>query len=96
MSAPRFSFFAPTHEAFNRADILFDAETLRWHFNDRWHGPSGRNPWGKTPYSEIARDLGIDQELLRQTMLGLRDPAATFLDAAGYERVILYRRKPAQ
>ena len=95
MIRPNLKFFAPSSEALSRSDILFDAETLRWHFNDRWHGPSGVNPWGKTPYAEIARDLGIDQELLRQTMLGLREPAATFLNAAGYERV-LYRRRPKE
>lgn len=43
--------------------------------------------------SEIAADFGVNDELTRLILLGKREPSKAFLDAVGYERVMLYRRK---
>lgn len=41
--------------------------------------------------AEVARDLGVNDEVLRLTLIGKREPSKAFLDAVGYERVVLYR-----
>ncbi len=43
--------------------------------------------------SEIAADFGVNDELARLILLGKREPSKAFLDAIGFERVTLYRRK---
>ena len=42
--------------------------------------------------SEVAADLGVNDELTRLILRGKREPSKAFLDAVGYERVTLYRR----
>lgn len=43
--------------------------------------------------AEIARDFRVNDELMRVILLGTRAPSKAFLEAVGYERVVLYRRK---
>lgn len=87
------AFYAPSEDGFNRTDIMFDAETLRWHFCDHWYGPAGKFATEKPNCAELGRELGLSDEFVRQVLNGSREPSKAFLEAAGYERVTLYRRK---
>lgn len=44
-------------------------------------------------YAEVARRLAMSDETLRTAVSGDRELAKTILDAFGFERVTLYRRK---
>ena len=59
-----------------------------------WMALSDRYDFNVRPLmSEVAADLGVNDELTRLILLGKRKPSKAFLDAIGYERVTLYRRK---
>lgn len=45
-------------------------------------------------HAEMARRLGLNPEVVRVVMTGSREPSKTFLDAVGFERVVLYRPIP--
>lgn len=49
--------------------------------------------FGERSYADVGRDLGLSDEFVRQVLTGLREPSRAFLDAVGYERVVLYRKK---
>lgn len=44
-------------------------------------------------YSAIGRALDLSDEFVRMVLLRKREPSKAFLQATGYERVTLYRRK---
>lgn len=72
-------------------DRLVNSDGMLWMAIDHKYGPSGLNE--RPLMSEVAADLGINDELTRLILLGKREPSKAFLDAVGYERVMLYRRK---
>lgn len=80
--------FATPGGSFADTDFLVSSDGVKWSFLDSLYGMFGR-----PTYAEIARDLGINDEHLRLILLGKREPSAAFLEAAGYERVVFYRRK---
>lgn len=60
-----------------------------------WCALDSRYDFGARPLmSEVAMDLGVNDELTRLILSGKREPSKAFLDAVGYERVVLYRQKP--
>ncbi len=58
-----------------------------------WCALSAEYPVERPLMSEVAADFGVNDELTRLILLGKREPSKAFLDAVGYERVTLYRRK---
>jgi hypothetical protein len=54
---------------------------------------SMRSHWEGRTYADIGRELGLNDEVVRMTVLGHREPARSFLAALGYERVLRYRKK---
>lgn len=69
-------------------DVLFNAEGMLWlALYDRYGDHE------KPLMSEVAADLGVNDELTRLILLRKREPSKAFLDAVGYERVVLYRKK---
>lgn len=57
-----------------------------------WMALSDRYGDDRPLMSEVAADLGVNDELTRVILQGKREPSKAFLDAVGYERVTLYRR----
>ncbi len=66
---------------------LINADGLRWRTLDRYGLDDHPN------LAEIARDLGLNDEFTRLILIGKREPSKAFLDAIGYERVMVYRRR---
>lgn len=68
---------------------LMNSDGMLWHVLSSRYGADQDRPL----MSEVASDLGVNEELTRLILLGKREPSKAFLDAVGYERVMLYRRK---
>jgi hypothetical protein len=77
---------------YDQNQFLMDADTLRLMVTSRFT----HYPENSPPMAEIARELGLHPEVVQSALSGRREPAKTFLDASGYERVSLYRRKASQ
>lgn len=88
-----------------RRMVIFDQRRRNSHDGDPerldnaegmiWNVLENRYGYSEHPLiSEIAADFGVNDELTRLIILGKRKPSKAFLDAVGYERVTLYRRKP--
>jgi len=69
-------------------DALYNADGMLWNALESRYGYNLR-----PLMSEVAADLGVNDELTRVILLGRREPSKAFLDAVGWERVTLYRRK---
>lgn len=80
--------FARPGGSFADEGFLVSADGVKWSHMDRLYGIFGR-----PTFAEIARDIGMNDEHLRLIMIGKREPSTAFLEAAGYERVVFYRRK---
>lgn len=74
--------------SFVDADVLVNAAGVKSSYLGYRYGMFER-----PTFAEIARDLGMNDEHLRLIMLGKREPSSAFLEAAGFERVVLYRWK---
>lgn len=69
-------------------DRLVNADGMMWMALDNRYGHH------ELPLmAEVAADFGVNDELTRLILIGKREPSKAFLDAVGYERVMLYRRK---
>ncbi len=77
----------PRHDAEPLSEPLKNVDAMLWAVL------SARYGFERPLMSEIAADFGVNDELTRLILLGKREPSKAFLDAVGYERVMLYRRK---
>lgn len=86
-------FYGPSPKGLSDPEILFEAEMVRWLIKDKYIGPHGKYPFGRMIYAEVDRDYGLPDGTTQLMMGRKREPSKRFLDAAGFEKVVLYRRK---
>lgn len=86
-------FYAPSPNGLSDPESLFDADVIRWLLKEQYVGPHGRYPFGRFIYSEVDRDLGLPDGTTQLMMTKRREPTKKFVAAAGFEKVVLYRRK---